>query len=686
MVRQKMGMIPDYDEEAVKKAWEYYIAKGHAVPEQIPGLRPVILESWRRSQVSVKRGQSELPHLAGRELDQLMKDNKLLMDIAVPYLQDFYQYIQDSNHLVTLADRHGYQLKKIGRLEIRSAAGSGKEDSVPYDVSPDTFRDGTDFSEQAAGTNGIGTALAANEPVMIFGAEHYNPVYHHIACCSSPIYDPDGGLLGCINISGPLEEREPMIMGLLRTAVSGIEKQFKLTQRNNMLRTLLESLDHGVLMLDQSRRIQLYNRAAARLLRMEDEPLEGKSLFDIVKKESLPEEIRGLRTPITGEDCSLVNFKGKELDVSLTIIPASEHSHGFESTMLLLFSQTYIHQMASRLAGFSAAYQFDSIAGKSDAIGSVIAMGKLASEKSFPVLLFGEKGTGKRMLAQAIHNAGHQPQDPFVEFNCDLVPGNLLRSELFGSTSPYTGTRLPGRLELAEGGTLYLSEISALPMDIQKELVSFMKEKGACGKKFRLIASTCENLLLLIQKGAFREDLYYLLNTFAITIPPLRERTEDIPLIAEKMAFQTAGHPIRLTGETSRMLSEYEWTGNARMLEDVIRLSIHRADQEEITPDDLPSEISDRYFLRQVGTSAGTANKSGAGSRTASDAVSNDELREGGASAPASVADAKDYYRFTQALKSTRGNCAEAAEQLGIPVSTFYRRLSKLNIRARDFR
>lgn len=677
-----MTKIPDYHEKTVKEAWEYYIAKGHTVPKRIPGIRPVILESWHRSQLFVKPGQSELPRLTGRDLDQLMEDNKLLIDIAGPYLQNFYHYIQDSNHLVTLADRHGYQLIKKGSLEIQSAADKGELEKVPYDFSPEAFKNGTDFSEHAAGTNGIGTALAAHQPVTIFGAEHYNPLYHNIVCCSSPVYDPDGGLLGCINISGPMEEWNPLIMGLLRTAVSGIEKQFMLTQRNNMLNTLLESLDHGVLMLDQNDRILVYNKTAARLLQTDAASLEGKSFFDIVKKDSLPEKIRNLKTPVSGEDCSMVNYKNRKTDVSLTILPASEHSHGFESTMLLLYSQTYMHQLATRLAGFSAVYQFDAIIGESDALRSVISMGKLAAGKDFPVLLFGEKGTGKRILAQAIHNAGHQPKDPFVELNCDSVPANLLHTDLFGSINTSTGTRIPGRLELAEGGTLYLDEISVLPEEIQKELVTAIKERGAGGKKFRLIASTSENLLLLIKKGAFREDLYYLLNTFTITLPPLRERPEDIPLIAEKMAYQAAGHPVRLTEETSRILSGYAWPGNARELGEVIRLSVRHADQKEIVPDNLPSDIINRYYMLRTGTSSEATDPSAADNKNAP--VASQPAPD--PSIPISVADAREYYLYTRTLKKTRGNCAEAARVLGIPLSTFYRRLSRLNIRARDFR
>ena len=659
-----MNRIPDYNEEAVTEAWKRFVQKRIPLPQRVAGVRQMILDSWKRSQKTAARDLRKLPRVSPDALRGLLRENDLLIRIAYPYLERFWQYISDSGHQITLADRNGVQLRTIGNF-------------LPGTSCDESLADGTDFSEKIMGTNGIGTALAVQKPVMIYGAEHFSPLYHSMACYAAPLYDPAGALLGCINITGPLALWEPMIMGVLQTAAAGIQREFLLTQKNRMLGRLIESFGQGAVMLDNENNILFCNQLAGELLKAGKEQLRGKSIYSFIERDSIPEAIRDFRAPITGEDLSLVSASGKSIDISLTVRPADPSSHGMENTLLFFHSQGYVHRLTSRLAGFSAVCHFDSLAGASPASETIVSMGKFAAEKTMPVLLVGEPGTGRRVLAQAIHNAGPCPDRPFVEMDCTAAPNSVLVRELFGCTRRETGSRLPGRLELARGGTLYLDRVSALPMDMQEKLVSLLREEHPGKPSFRLIASTDASLFPWISKGAFREDLYYMLHAFTITLPPLRERPEDIPLLAERFVRDETGRSIPFTEEAKQALCAYSWPGNTRELENTIRLCARRQGQAIIELTDLPWDIQNVLFEAEAGKKSGFSLPAETGSRP--------KVKQQ-TKAPASAADARNSYLFSKTLSETNGSVSDAAAKLGLPASTLYRRLAKLGIRARDFR
>lgn len=351
------------------------------------------------------------------------------------------------------------------------------------------------------------------------------------------------------------------------------------------------------------------------------------------------------------------------------------------SILILLRSQKDVHQLTTKLAGFSAVCSFSSFVGSSNAMQIVTAMGRMAAQQTVPVLLFGEKGTGKHMLAQAIHHEGPRPEAPFVELNCASTPAPLLEAELFGSENEKTGARIPGRIQLAEGGTLYLDEVSALPENLQKKLVKVLQNADASAPHFRLITSSSENLLSLIRKGIFREDLYYRLNALTITIPPLRERRDDIPVTVAYFAREITGHTVQLSKEAEDALVSYTWPGNTRELEEAIRFSLHSSAQDTIDISDLPVQISSLYykeFMHQHTSISEEGSSVTADMRT--DQPSSSET------AGTSAAEAVEYYQLTQALKTANGNVQEAARLLGMPSSSLYRRLRKLNIKAKEYR
>jgi formate hydrogenlyase transcriptional activator len=232
---------------------------------------------------------------------------------------------------------------------------------------------------------------------------------------------------------------------------------------------------------------------------------------------------------------------------------------------------------------------FAGIVGKSSALREVLNLVEMVAPSDSTVLLLGETGTGKELIARAIHDRSRRKDRTFVKLNCAAIPSGLLESELFGhERGAFTGaiTQAMGRLELADQGSLFLDEIGDIPLELQPKLLRVLQEReferlGSTRTKkadVRIVAATHRDLEEMIQEKQFRSDLYYRLNVFPITIPPLRERLEDIPLLARHFAQQFARRMNKtidaISPETLEGLARYSWPGNIRELQNVIERSV----------------------------------------------------------------------------------------------------------------
>ncbi|HKM81224.1 MAG TPA: sigma 54-interacting transcriptional regulator [Candidatus Acidoferrum sp.] len=237
---------------------------------------------------------------------------------------------------------------------------------------------------------------------------------------------------------------------------------------------------------------------------------------------------------------------------------------------------------------------FEGIVGQSAALQEVLQLADMVAATDSTVLLLGETGTGKDLIAHAIHNRSQRENRPFVKLNCAAIPSGLLESELFGhERGAFTGaiTQKVGRLELADQGTLFLDEIGDIPLELQPKLLRVLQDKeferlGSTRTKkvdVRLVAATNRALEEMIVEKQFRLDLYYRLNVFPISIPPLRERPEDIPLLVRHFVQQFAKRMNKTIGkipsETMEALTRYPWPGNIRELQNVIERSVVVYDQ-----------------------------------------------------------------------------------------------------------
>ncbi|MBU2647308.1 sigma 54-interacting transcriptional regulator [bacterium] len=316
----------------------------------------------------------------------------------------------------------------------------------------------------------------------------------------------------------------------------------------------------------------------------------------------------------------------------------------------------------------STRYTFDSIIGKSEGMETIRQEALKASTNKLPVLISGESGTGKELFAQAIHHASPRNIYPFVRINCAAIPKDLLESELFGyERGAFTGANTsgkPGKIELADRGTLFLDEIGDLPLAMQPKLLRVLEEKEferiggtkVLKSNFRLIAATNQNLDHLIEARAFRKDLFYRLNVIPLKIPPLRERKDDIILIArhllKQMAVEMTLSNVYLDAASEEILREFDWPGNVRELSNILERSISTLEGDTITCANLP------YYLHR--------NKCSRGDITAS------TIREINAEA--------EIKAILAALENTDNNKSQAARLLGIHRTQLYKKMKKHGI------
>jgi len=304
-------------------------------------------------------------------------------------------------------------------------------------------------------------------------------------------------------------------------------------------------------------------------------------------------------------------------------------------------------------------FEYSSIVGKSRKILEVFSLIEKVAPSSSTVILYGGSGTGKELVAKAIHYHGPRAHKPFIPFNCGAIPESLVESELFGHTKgAFTGAfqAKRGLFEEADGGTIFLDEISTLPPSAQVKLLRVLQERevmrvGSTDRTkidVRVIAATNENLEANMKLGKFREDLFYRLQVFPIVLPDLKDRSEDIPLLAyhflDIYAKATQKALKGISKDAMNFLLEYHWPGNVRELENVIERAVIMADQEYLTPQDLPDYLRDEFT----------------------------NLIRKGVKARKSLEEIKEEY-ISQILQETGGNKRVAAEILRVNPRTLYR-------------
>ncbi|MEE4675276.1 sigma-54 interaction domain-containing protein [Pseudomonas viridiflava] len=324
----------------------------------------------------------------------------------------------------------------------------------------------------------------------------------------------------------------------------------------------------------------------------------------------------------------------------------------------------------SLLKARQAKYSFAHFIGTSEASLEVKRRARRGANTQSTVLLLGETGTGKELLAHAIHNASPRAGKPFVSINSAAIPENLLEAEFFG-TAPgaFTGADRkgrPGKLKIAQGGTLFLDEIGDMPLALQSKLLRVLQEKEyepvgsneVFQSDVRLIAATSTDLEAAIQRGEFRADLYYRLSVLPIKVPPLRDRLEDLPALSEAILEELRSHH-ELESEALGVLARHAWPGNIRELRNVLERAALLSDESLLTAADIQAAIGTLIPLKTTAASV-------------SSAVQQETFTE--------ARRRFDRHLIETTLRQCAGSVVLAASQLGLGRSTLYKKMATLGI------
>jgi DNA-binding NtrC family response regulator len=321
----------------------------------------------------------------------------------------------------------------------------------------------------------------------------------------------------------------------------------------------------------------------------------------------------------------------------------------------------YLHQQLDERFGLG------SMAGKSAAMRALFQLIETVAPTNATILITGETGTGKEMVARAIHQTSPRHRERFVAINVSAIPETLLDAELFGHVKgAFTGAvgMRQGRLEQADKGTLFLDEVGTMPMPLQMKLLRVLQEREferigdirTIRVDVRIVAATNADLLRMVKEGSFREDLYYRLNVIHVQIAPLRERPEDIPLLVKRFIDKFSKEPITVSQEAMRKLMSFQWPGNVRQLENAVERAIALlGSRKQIEVTDLPPDLQ---AIAEEGAQPSL------------------ELPERGVDLPALVSEIeKDM--ISRALVRTENNKGAAARLLGLKRTTLVEKLKR---------
>ena len=482
----------------------------------------------------------------------------------------------------------------------------------------------------------------------------------------------DGEIIGAIAKSLFLDMSGAKI---LMHQMQETEKEFRAVSE-----ALIESPYMVYVIVDKDGKIAAMNQTYLDALGLEKSHVVGKHILAITPTSQLPDILKTGRI----DQADVFNIKGKDTIVTrLPIIKDGEIIGAIGRSLFMDMSgakilmkklqetekELNIYKQEVR-QGYRAKWQCKDLIGKNPEFSKVRSMAEQMSHTASTLLITGESGTGKELFAHAIHNASNRSAHPFVRINCAALPEHLLESELFGyEEGAFTGAikgGKPGKFELAMGGTILLDEIGDMPLTMQTKLLSVLQERmveRVGGTKpiyinVRVIAATNRDLEQMVEEGKFRQDLYYRLNVVRLDIPPLRERTDDIPILVNnlmsKINMRADTNIKSISHKAIELMQNYNWPGNVRELENLLERALNLADmnrENSLTIKHFPVLVEKVYLIE-------------------------DEVENNPATLVESIEQLEKKI-ILQALEKTNGNKVQTAKLLGIYTSALYRKLEK---------
>lgn len=553
---------------------------------------PAIVRSWQRCHshgLLPENWPSDLQQHPGAAAPKVLTS-------LIPLLEDVYEFLEGSWSALLLVNEDARVVEMLGNPEVvqtLDALGLGKM---------------SNWQEARIGTNALALSMREGHPVATVGTAHYCTRLQSYAMTAAPLFDPSGQPLGAIGLVMQASVYQAHALGMIAATAQTIHTRLQmerlLTEANAHLTELnaaLEAMSEGLLLISEDGRIVRLNQRVEQIFGLSARAVAGRRLADVL---ALPTVLmRALEQHLTMNEQELL-FPSEHgpLAVMCSLKPIYQQNGAYFGALLTLHPPERVRYLVHQMVGAQAHISFRDIVGESHGVQLALSQARVAANSAANVLLVGEHGTGKELLARAIHQASSRANGPFVTLNCATIPRTLIGSELFGFESNSDGLLRgrPGKLELAHGGTLLLKAIEALPMEHQSALLRALDSRAsirAGGRRIvpldvRIIATTTGGLNTL--DGRFRPDLAACLSAFTIELPPLRARGYDVLLYIEHFLDnlnRRLGKQLVLSPEVLQAMLAYTWPGNLRELEADLEQIAHSTEHSVVQTSDLPASV-----------------------------------------------------------------------------------------------
>jgi transcriptional regulator of acetoin/glycerol metabolism len=550
------------------------------------GRDPEVVSSWLRCLNDYKldpehKGEARiLPESVLKEHKQEAEDLLLMARFG---MEDLYRRVNSLGYVLLLTDKKGVTVDFIG------------DEKVDRELKRAGLYIGAEWSEQNAGTCGVGACLTTREAIVVHQTDHFDMAHTPLSCTSAPLHDANGHLIGVLDVSllvSPTEKHsQALTLEVVKSCVARIEMANLLSARKGdwilRLNTRPEFLGvdaTGAISVAADGTISGLTHGAHRMFASSrgvdwrTDSFVGKSFEDIF------------------------SLDYNELPRLLNAATPSEQAIETRDGILLFADVRAPIRASARRAASSIPKVLAQIHGGDPVLAAVAEKAARVVDKQISVVLEGETGVGKEFIAKSLHDA-RKKKGPFVAINCAALPETLIESELFGyAANSFTGANAKGKkglIEQAHGGTLFLDEIGDMPLALQARLLRVLAEREVLpvgstkpiSVDFNVVSASHRNLKTLVENGQFRQDLYYRLNGLALNIPALRNRADKIWLIGEVWKKVFGDTTPRFSQSAIEALCSYPWPGNIREMINVFELCHALSDSGVIGIEDLPEQI-----------------------------------------------------------------------------------------------
>lgn len=631
-----------------------YSAANDAVHARQPEL---VVRSWLRCLNEYGLDPGRVPRARNVDAGDLRERTDRCADLvacAKLEMANLYQQLADTQTAVVLTDADSVVLSIVG------------DPGFTKDAARQGLREGANWSEREQGTNGMGTCLVEKSPLVIHRDQHFLASNINLSCTAAPIFDSQGDLAAVLDVSSRSRLMQQHSMVLVGMAAQMIENRALLARHRNDYIVRFHSrpefvytLHEGELALGADGKVIAANRSALFQLGVRHfSEIFGCDISQIFDA--------GLASLVARSSVSSYH--------AVAVHGARQGSRFFavaqQPERLVQRARVVSERQAAPKTGDPVDHPLTNLEFGDPAMAYSVRCALKVLNRNIPMLLCGETGTGKDLLARAIHSASNRRGGPFIAVNCASLPDSLIESELFGyKAGAFTGANREGRrgkILQANGGTLFLDEIGDMPLALQARLLRVLEDRevvplggeAATQVDIQLISATHCNLQEMVKSGMFREDLYFRLQGITLVLPPLRSRADKTQLIRHTLAEECGtGARIGIDAQAMALLASYQWPGNLRQLRYVVRTALALCEGGELSVDDLPAEVRSAA----PGSPAGPV------------AASQPQLN---------CLESAEREALLQELERHRWNISSLAQELDTSRNTIYRKMKRLNIRS----